>query len=128
MSHPTCRTAKAPTVATTPPLHFGSIRLLVWAVTSRSGKSTRDGLLAFGRSQTESRLMDEQKSRRDPNDRPIHPETRLSLKPLTVKQAADALLRTPPMPPGWKPAQDAEAAPPKRRRKTTPAVEQESDA
>lgn len=47
--------------------------------------------------------MAEKKPRRDPRDRPLKPEPRLSLKPLNVDDALKAILQVPPMPKGWKP-------------------------
>lgn len=66
-----------------------------------------------------------EKPRKDPNDRPPRPETRLSLRPLSVEKAAEAMLQIPPMPKGWKPDQDEDEdeAPPKKRRKAKPLPE-----
>lgn len=59
------------------------------------------------------------KPRRDPKDRPLRPDTRLSLAPLSVEEAVKAILQVPPMPKGDEPAEGKEKAPPKGCRKRT---------
>lgn len=61
--------------------------------------------------------MTEKNPPRDPKDRPLKTDKRVSLAPLDFEQALGGILRAGPHPKGDEPEQDAEAAPPKRRRK-----------
>jgi hypothetical protein len=62
------------------------------------------------------------KPRRDPNDRPLKSEKKVSI-PLDFEQALKGLLQAGPHPQADEPepAEDKEKAPPKGRRKSAPA-------
>lgn len=57
--------------------------------------------------------------RRNPNDRPLKSDKRVSLAPLDFEQALKGLMAAGPHPPGDEPesVEDKEKAPPKGRRK-----------
>lgn len=65
------------------------------------------------------------KPRRDPKHRPLRPDKKLSLWPLSVEQAAGAIMDAGPYPQDDGPEQteDKEKAPPKGRR-SVPSSEQ----